>query len=271
MRNHLESKKAQLQEGVYVGFINGPTLQKIKLIALCIVTVSCLYAFGLSSLQTMLLTALIGTICFAIFPTAVGSQVRYNQTAEKELLATIVSQNVQHREDQKEIARLKEIAKLSNIDELTNLNSRSFFERQSSIIEAETRRSGSAIGLMMIDVDGLKGINDSLGHKAGDELIKEAAKLIRETIRMNDTAIRYGGDEFIVIFHPTNDGNTDSLELRLTQKLSQFNFSFKGVMIAASASIGSAIEQNPNSTFSLDQMIESADKPMYAAKKSKKG
>ncbi len=111
----------------------------------------------------------------------------------------------------------EELRQLATVDELTGLaNRRGFFAlgEHELLVAARTR---SAIALLFVDVDGLKKVNDELGHAMGDQLLKEAADVIRETIRVSDLAGRIGGDEFCVLLL----GDPDLDPARAVQRLRQ--------------------------------------------------
>jgi diguanylate cyclase (GGDEF)-like protein/PAS domain S-box-containing protein len=157
----------------------------------------------------------------------------------------------------------EKIAHLAHYDALTDLPNRVLFREQ---IERELKRTGRGeqFALLYIDVDEFKGINDSLGHHVGDELLKAVANRIRGCIRATDLVARLGGDEFAVI----QTAITDSAEVvefvtRVHEAIRQPYDCF-GHQLTTDASIGIALA--PRDGTDLDQLIKNADLAMYGAK-----
>ena len=157
----------------------------------------------------------------------------------------------------------EKIAHLAHYDALTDLPNRVLFREQ---VERELRRTsrGEQFALLYIDIDEFKGINDSLGHHVGDELLKVVATRLRSCIRETDLVARLGGDEFAVI--QTNVGNVaDVVEFvtRIHEAIRQ-PYQCLGHQLSTDASIGIALA--PRDGADLDQLIKNADLAMYGAK-----
>jgi diguanylate cyclase (GGDEF)-like protein/PAS domain S-box-containing protein len=157
----------------------------------------------------------------------------------------------------------EKIAHLAHYDALTDLPNRVLFREQ---IERELQRTsrGEKFALLYIDIDEFKGINDSLGHHVGDELLKVVAGRIRSCIRETDLIARLGGDEFAVI--QTAVGSTaDVVEFvtRIHDAIRQ-PYLCLDHQLSTDASIGIALA--PQDGTDLDQLIKSADLAMYGAK-----
>jgi diguanylate cyclase (GGDEF)-like protein/PAS domain S-box-containing protein len=155
------------------------------------------------------------------------------------------------------------IAHLAHYDALTDLPNRVLFREQ---IERELQRTsqGKQFALLYIDIDEFKGINDSLGHHVGDELLKAVAARIRSCIRETDLIARLGGDEFAVI--QTAVENTDDVREFVTRLHEAIREPYRllGHQLSTDASIGIALA--PQDGTDLDQLIKNADLAMYAAK-----
>jgi diguanylate cyclase (GGDEF)-like protein len=155
------------------------------------------------------------------------------------------------------------IAHLAHYDALTDLPNRVLFREQ---IERELRRTGGGeqFALLYIDVDEFKGINDSLGHHVGDELLKAVAGRIRSCLREGDLVARLGGDEFAVIQTAVGDAR-DVVEFvaQIHQAIRQ-PYDCLGHLLTTDASIGIALA--PQDGTDLDQLIKNADLAMYGAK-----
>ncbi len=157
----------------------------------------------------------------------------------------------------------EKIAHLAHYDALTDLPNRVLFRDQ---IERELRNTsrGEQFALLYIDIDEFKGINDSLGHHVGDELLKTVAARIRSCIRDTDLIARLGGDEFAVI--QTAIGNITGVVEFVTRIHDAIRQPYQclGHQLSTDASIGIALA--PQDGTDLDQLIKNADLAMYAAK-----
>ena len=162
----------------------------------------------------------------------------------------------------------EELRQLATVDELTHLaNRRGFFAlgEHQLLVAARTR---VAIALLFVDVDGLKRVNDELGHAMGDMLLREAAEVIRETIRVSDLAGRLGGDEFCVLLLGEPELDPERAVDRLRQTISAHN-ARPGRHFQVSLSIGvSALPAGRSVT--LEELIDAADEGMYADKRGKR-
>jgi diguanylate cyclase (GGDEF)-like protein/PAS domain S-box-containing protein len=157
----------------------------------------------------------------------------------------------------------EKIAHLAHYDALTDLPNRVLFREQ---IERELRKavSGQQFALLYIDIDEFKGINDSLGHHVGDELLKAVAASLKDCTKPGDLIARLGGDEFAVI--QTAVGGRAEVEefvIRIYEAIRQ-PYQCLGHHLSTDASIGIAIA--PEDGTELDQLIKHADLAMYAAK-----
>jgi diguanylate cyclase (GGDEF)-like protein len=149
-------------------------------------------------------------------------------------------------------------------DMLTGLASRSFLtERLSEALE-RSNRSGSRIGILMIDLDHFKQVNDTLGHHAGDELLRVVADRIRQSVRKSDLVARMGGDEFVVLLNDIRD----SAEAELIGAKVVANVSAPAEIAAhpmpVSASVG--VCMHPEGGRDADTLLQNVDAAMYKAK-----
>jgi diguanylate cyclase (GGDEF)-like protein/PAS domain S-box-containing protein len=157
----------------------------------------------------------------------------------------------------------EKIAHLAHYDPLTDLPNRVLFHEQMQR-ELQKVSRGEQFALLYIDVDEFKGINDSLGHHVGDELLKAVAARLRGCIRDGDLIARLGGDEFAVI-QTSVKGVNDVLDFvtRIREAVRQ-PFQCLGHHLSSDASIGIALA--PQDGTDLDQLIKNADLAMYGAK-----
>ena len=129
-----------------------------------------------------------------------------------------------------------------------------------------SKRDGKFFTKMFSDLDGLKAVNDKLGHLEGDEFIKSYAAILKKNLRPYDFCMRYGGDEFITII-TSPEPVARSIIRRIENSIFDFNsFTVKEWKIFHSYGIE---EFSPKSAYTLEQLLESADKKMYEAKRVK--
>ena len=157
----------------------------------------------------------------------------------------------------------QKIAHLAHYDALTDLPNRVSFREQLQQ-ELERTKRGEQLAVLYIDIDEFKSVNDSLGHSAGDELLKAVASRLRSCIRETDFVARLGGDEFAIVQTGIKQPS-DVVELvnRIYEAIRDPHECL-GHQVATDASIGIALA--PNDGTDLDQLLKSADLAMYGAK-----
>src|SRR3989442_10490176 len=169
------------------------------------------------------------------------------------------------RERRQLAARVEQQA---NHDPLTELFNRRLFEQWLGYSLAQARRDGTQLGLLFLDLDGFKAVNDRYGHKAGDVLVMEIARRFRQTVRESDVLARLGGDEFALLAPNAKDGHELAhLAQRLLHALSDPNRPALSDR-QLGASIGIAFF--PEDATDLQGLIAAADAAMYAAKRAGK-
>lgn len=178
-----------------------------------------------------------------------------------ELLGQLVGASVGN------ISMFERIQHQARTDGLTGLvNHKAFYE----VLERElwrSKRYGEQISLIMVDVDNLKQVNDTFGHRAGDRVIMEVSRRIRESIRQIDTAARYGGDEFAVILPNTSLTDASVVAERMVANVSASPIVWRKDEIPISISVGLG-QYGPDD--SPDDIASKSDKALYAAKQSGK-
>lgn len=169
-----------------------------------------------------------------------------------------------------DITRIKESEALiryqANYDELTDLPNRALFQDRMQIAMKLAKRSKMKVGLMLMDLDRFKWVNDTMGHKAGDHVLEEVARRLEQAVRTSDTVARLGGDEFIVILPELKHG-TDT-ELIADKILSTFTnpIDIEGREVFISGSIGISIY--PDDGGDVGTLQKNADSAMYSAKEA---
>jgi diguanylate cyclase (GGDEF)-like protein/PAS domain S-box-containing protein/putative nucleotidyltransferase with HDIG domain len=152
---------------------------------------------------------------------------------------------------------ISEIEYLSLHDQLTGLYNRRFYTEELKRLDTSRRLP---LTLVMGDVNGLKIINDSFGHEAGDELIRETAEILKQCFRSDDILCRYGGDEFIAILPNTDAQLAESIVRRIQQKISE-NQPSKGIL---SVSIG--MDSKVSKDQRIEDVLKCAEDNMYKKK-----
>lgn len=162
----------------------------------------------------------------------------------------------------------KQLHMISITDDLTGLlNRRGFFtfaEKQCEI----AGRNNLNLSFLFIDLDGMKAINDSYGHKTGDMALSDTAKMLKMSFRTSDIISRFGGDEFVVIVMETPETNIETLTNRLKSNVDRHNRKEnKPYTLSFSLGLTQYDHRNP---CSVDELISNADKLMYEQKKNRK-
>lgn len=156
------------------------------------------------------------------------------------------------------------IWKQANFDRLTDLPNRQMFHDRLEQSIRKSRRSGNRTGLLFLDLDRFKEINDTMGHAMGDELLKEAARRLSGCVRQSDTVARLGGDEFTILLNDIGDPrDVERLARSVLRRLAEpFRLGVETVFI--STSIG--ITFYPDDATDAETLLNNADQAMYAAK-----
>lgn len=151
-------------------------------------------------------------------------------------------------------------------DFLTGLPNRYLFmDRLTQAITRQKRQSKKLLAVLFVDLDGFKAINDNLGHKAGDQLLKDAASALKTCVREEDTVCRYGGDEFVILLSELAS-ETDAMDIaeKLLRSISTAKYDMQQVTL----SVGVALY--PCHGHDAETLINFADQAMYLAKSSGK-
>ncbi|MEM9101562.1 MAG: diguanylate cyclase [Pseudomonadota bacterium] len=158
----------------------------------------------------------------------------------------------------------EEIERQSKTDGLTQLYNRSHWEECLRREVSRVERYEGELTIIMMDLDHFKSINDRLGHLAGDEVIRESTRILRDCLRNSDIGGRYGGEEFGVILPETDiDGALVTAE-RIRQAIETSDIVFNNKAIKVTASLGIAMYDVAG--ISCDQLIDRADQALYQAK-----
>ncbi|MFN7170802.1 MAG: diguanylate cyclase [Candidatus Omnitrophota bacterium] len=156
---------------------------------------------------------------------------------------------------------------LSNTDYLTRLWNHGYFQQLISEEIKKALENKSSLGLIMLDIDNFKNYNDTLGHQAGDKVLQQLGMIIRDNIRKNDWACRYGGEEFAVILPQTNKEDTYKFAERLRIKIEQHKFPQEEIQPQQKITVSIGTANFPEDATHKDELIYKADITMLEAKK----
>jgi diguanylate cyclase (GGDEF)-like protein len=145
-------------------------------------------------------------------------------------------------------------------DGLTGLFNRRYFNELINVEINRIKRAPAALSLLMLDIDNFKNYNDTQGHPAGDEVLKNAAKVFKDSVRAMDIVCRYGGEEFIIMLPQTGKPGAKIIAERLRVQV--------GLYLPTTVSIG--IASLPEDAQSIEELIHKADDALYQAKNSGK-
>jgi len=159
---------------------------------------------------------------------------------------------------------LTQIKFLSETDELTGIyNLRAFTAISERVFKQATRYS-RPFGILMIDSDSLKAVNDSYGHEAGNHLLKLTVQCIQSQVRDADFVARYGGDEFVILLPETPTSGAVEVANRIRRGVESTPLALKGKKVKTTVSIG--VASFPDHGNSLDDVLKMADEAMYTSK-----
>ena len=185
-------------------------------------------------------------------------EVEFYEGAPKRLFGTLQDVTERHRVEER-------LWRAANFDGLTSLVNRNRFDE---ILHVENMAGGSISGMLMVDADHLKDINDTLGHDAGDELIRVVAQRLRDAVGHAGTVARVGGDEFAVLLSdPIDYAALETLASGILASMIPWHF-FRGSTLKPIVSIGGAIRETTDTGEDLRQC---ADLALYNAKETRRG
>jgi len=184
--------------------------------------------------------------------------ITHNQTGEI-IEVVAVSRDITERKETEE-----RLLFLANYDSLTGLPNRALFRDRLRRAVARAQRTSTQIALFFIDLDRFKNINDSLGHHAGDQLLRGVSKRLKQFARKGDTIARLGGDEFTVILDGINGSEDAVIVAEKIIELMAPAFRLDGHELVVTPSIGITIF--PDDAGDMRSLLKNADTAMYRAK-----
>jgi diguanylate cyclase (GGDEF)-like protein len=169
----------------------------------------------------------------------------------------------------RDVGTLAETRRQALTDDLTSLPNRRHFLRLVRAAIIASRTTNSSVALMIVDLDHFKELNDTLGHEAGDQLLRQVGARLRRALRTSDTAARLGGDEFGVLLSDASDPASATLVADKILGAMHEPFAIRGLNLRVTASIG--IATLPEDAADDEQLMQHADVAMYEAKNARSG
>lgn len=163
-------------------------------------------------------------------------------------------------------ALTEKLAALSATDALTGLANRRTFDERLAVELARTRRYGTPLALVMMDLDHFKDMNDRFGHPAGDEVLRRVAATLEREKRLGDVVARYGGEEFAAVLPHTDAGAAQAWAERVRQLIASTQVSSDAGALSVTASFGVA-EAAATLLDDPGGLVGEADRALYAAKR----
>ena len=155
-------------------------------------------------------------------------------------------------------------------DHLTGLRTRGYFEQQLELELKRSERNQQGFVLLMLDIDHFKVLNDTFGHRVGDVVLKQVARILTADMREVDTVARYGGEEFVIVLPETTEDEGHAVAQRIRRSVEEADYSHalpEGAEVKKlSISIGLSVFDPAKHVKSKRELVESADSALYVAK-----
>jgi len=161
---------------------------------------------------------------------------------------------------------MKSLHESSMRDAMTGMYNRRFLEEYVETLAASVSRRNTQVGVMMCDVDFFKQVNDTLGHETGDSVLKGVAEILKKEVRTSDLAIRYGGEEFLILLVDASEEKALEVAERIRNTLEEHSFPTSSGPLKKTLSIG--ISMYPADTDGFWECVKFADVALYKAKET---
>ncbi len=158
----------------------------------------------------------------------------------------------------------RRLSNLARTDPLTGLANRRFWREEADRCVAEARRTGRNVGVLFLDLDNFKQVNDGLGHGAGDQLLKLVAQRLRRVVRARDVVARYGGDEFLILLTDLTSRSDVAIVAQKLIEIVRKEFQLEAGRAQVGLSVGAAVF--PHDGGDTASLLEAADNALYGAK-----
>lgn len=168
-----------------------------------------------------------------------------------------------------QLAHIQSVARLTHVaytDYLTGLRARGYFEEALEQEVHRALRQSSLCGLLLLDLDGFKSVNDCYGHHAGDDVLRQFAHILTHDLRDVDTAARYGGDEFGVILPDSNVAGVRLVAHRIHDDFRRHPFRIPESDLKVQLGLSIGVALCPNDEHTGRRLLRAADTALYQAK-----
>jgi len=218
-----------------------------------------LSSIGIQIISPVLIKGVIeGVICLG--PRMKDQDYLKNDLEHISILGNIISIAVANA------ALYYEVEQLSYTDGMTELHNFRYFELRLKEEVIRHKRNKTGLSLLILDVDNFKNYNDTMGHPAGDEVLKKLAHILKETVRENDIVARYGGEEFAVIIPAVEKVGARILADRLRENVEQTYFDHEEIQPLGKVTVSIGVASLPVDGIDYQSLLNSADVALYAAK-----
>jgi two-component system cell cycle response regulator len=199
-----------------------------------------------------------------------------NSEDEKFLVQWLVESNKQLAQRNRELlvenlnltSQVESLQKISFIDFATGIHNRGYLQQRLDEEFSRSRRTGSSLSCLFIDLDDFKRVNDTYGHLTGDRLLRDVAMLLKSFCRREDVLVRFGGEEFVLLMSCTGNRKAQLVAERIRTRTEARTFDYGDFKISITISIGiSTLKKSDfKSVKSPEELIWTADRAMYEVK-----
>lgn len=162
----------------------------------------------------------------------------------------------------------KRLESLADTDGLTGLFNRRYFDNLLMRELQRTERYKTPLGLVLLDIDHFKYVNDTFGHSMGDEVLRNVSRIVTSSVRVTDCAARYGGEEIAIVFTQTTAQGVSEVTERLRQRLADFTHRYQDSTVQRTASFGVSVCDGRAVTPNPKEFVDRADRALYRAKRT---
>jgi diguanylate cyclase (GGDEF)-like protein/PAS domain S-box-containing protein len=162
----------------------------------------------------------------------------------------------------------KRLAQLAAIDDLSGIGNRRAFQERIDIEFRRFARYGTPLSVSLLDLDDFKDYNDTFGHPAGDELIRQVAQLLQQSLRETDAVFRYGGEEFVIVMPNTEAAQASASIERIRGAIESATWPNRAVTLSAGVATAPGTGRERVESWSVAELVERADASLYASKKA---
>lgn len=154
---------------------------------------------------------------------------------------------------------------LANQDPLTNLSNRRYFLSVARYAFERRAKNERSIFMLMVDIDHFKSINDRLGHEAGDDVLVALSRVMKQSIRPEDTACRWGGEEFLIMLVDVDETTAHCIAERIRKNIEECQITIRNDVISVTVSVGLTQHRNGET---MENVINRSDEALFAVKSS---